>query len=118
MIRTNETLNDFPDAFTFPGYETLWSVLKEAFDQAASGKGKERHANGRPFDRQPMQEFSAMLDTDAGLIFQAMKKAAEGHRLGGERAIREYLGAINYLAGAIIYLRSKDEKETGKTEST
>lgn len=107
-----------PQGTEYIGYECLRDVLREALDQAAMGKGKERHANDRPFDRQPMQELSDMLNTPAGLIFQACKKATEGQRLGGDRAIREWLGAINYLAGAIIYLRRHSEKTPGKTEAT
>ena len=39
-----------------PGYESLAQVLQEAYDQAARGKGAERHANDLPFDQQPMQQ--------------------------------------------------------------
>jgi len=41
-----------------PGYESLAQVLQEAYDQAARGKGAERHANDLPFDQQPMQQIA------------------------------------------------------------
>lgn len=88
---------------TVPGYESLASVLHMAYDQAASGKGKERHAIDLPFDQQPMQMASRLAGSHDGLIYQAIKKASESQRMPHDRAVKELLGAINYLAGAIIY---------------
>lgn len=34
---------------TVPGYESLADVLQRAYDQAAKGKGADRHAGARPF---------------------------------------------------------------------
>ena len=60
---------------TNPAYDSLEVVLKAAYNQAASGKGKERHAgNGLPFTNQPMQTISKLLNTSDGLAFQAIKK--------------------------------------------
>jgi len=87
-------------------YGALRDVLDRAFDQAANGKGSQRHANGLPFEQQPMQTISNALGTHAGLLFQAAKKAQESQRLPHDAAVRELLGAINYLAGAIIWLES------------
>lgn len=87
--------------FDVPGYSSLASVLIRAYDQAAKGKGKERHAVSRPFDEQPMQHLIALN----GLGFatgQAGKKAQEALRMEPEKAVHELLGAINYLAGTII----------------
>ncbi len=39
------------------GYDCLRHVLALALQQANAGKGKERHANGKPFDRQPIMEI-------------------------------------------------------------
>lgn len=86
-----------------PGYESLAAVLQRALDQAQAGKGAERHACGAPFDRQPMQTISQLVGSADGLIYQAIKKAQESQRLPEGRDIAELLGAINYLAGAIIY---------------
>ena len=38
-------------------YDILRSILNEAYDQAATGKGRERHANGKPWDEQPIAEI-------------------------------------------------------------
>lgn len=85
------------------GYEKLAEVLRRAFDQAATGKGNVRHANGLPFDKQPMQDL--MRAHGVGFATgQAAKKLQESHGLQREAAIRELLGAIVYTAGAIIFL--------------
>lgn len=83
-------------------YESLRRVFDEAFIQASSGKGAERHGNGLPFDQQPMQVISDLLDSDVGMLFQALKKLQEGSRMDRAAARREYLGAINYIAGVIV----------------
>ena len=84
-------------------YESLRNVLNMAYEQAAFGKGAERHGNGLPFEEQPMQTISNLLNNDAGMAFQAMKKLVEGRNLETKEArIREYLGAINYIAGMVI----------------
>lgn len=90
-----------------PGYEKLADVLQRAFDQAARGKGKDRHANGEPFDEQVMQDGARRFGTGA-LLFQAFKKSEESQRLPHDRAIAELLGGIVYLAGAVIALERKN----------
>lgn len=83
------------------GYEKLAGVLGRAFQQAAYGKGHERHANGEPFHEQVMQTGAQRFGTGA-LLFQAFKKSEESQRLPRDRAVAELLGAIVYLAGAVI----------------
>lgn len=91
--------------FSSPGYEKLADVLQRAFDQAASGKGKERHASDNvPFEAQPMSAINRQLGSIDGFIYQAHKKSLEAKRLPHGRAQAELLGAINYLAGAVIAL--------------
>lgn len=85
------------------GYESLRDVLDRAFAQAASGKGHERHAVDKPFDQQPMQELISLYGVGFALG-QAAKKAQESQRLPAGRDVAELLGAINYLAGAVIAL--------------
>lgn len=85
------------------GYESLRDVLDRAFAQAASGKGHERHAVNKPFDQQPMQELISLYGVGFALG-QAAKKAQESQRLPAGRDVAELLGAINYLAGAVIAL--------------
>lgn len=89
-----------------PGYEPLADALQGALDQAQYGKGKDRHANGKPFLEQPMMEIGRMTGP-GGTIFQAMKKAQESLGLSDERAIKECYGAINYLAGTILLLAER-----------
>lgn len=91
-------------------YDRLKEVLIRAFYQAATGKGEARHGKGLPFEKQPMQTISQSLDTNAGLLYQAAKKAQESKSLDLDDAVFELLGAINYLAGAIIFLEDRDGK--------
>lgn len=98
------------------GYECLIDVLHEAYGQAAFGKGAERHAGGQPFDAQPMQAISQLLGSERGMAFQAIKKIREGLDLPEtDRQVAELLGAINYIAGIIIYLRAQAGAATTNT---
>ena len=89
-------------------YDPLASALADALEQASEGKGKERHANGRPFDRQPIMEIGRMV----GLGYptgQAQKKIQEAVGMAGrcerDAAERELLGAIVYCAAAVLLVR-------------
>lgn len=96
------------------GYESLAMVLDEALAQASHGKGRERHSRGEPFDEQPMQVISELLGTEKGMAFQAIKKLREGLELPTfEQKKRELLGAINYIAGILIYLEKKESGSEG-----
>lgn len=91
-----------------PGYHGLLAVLVDALDQAQSGKGAERHGQDKPFEEQPMQKLIELHGR--GFAYgQAGKKAQESERLEYLAARRELLGAIVYLAGAVINL----DKENG-----
>lgn len=95
----------------FP-YAALRRVLDGAFHQAAYGKGAERHANNLSFTKQPMQTISTLLDSDIGMLFQAIKKIQEGSRFDDyARYERELLGAIVYIAGAILYRAKQGDKD-------
>lgn len=85
------------------GYETLADVLQRAMDQAQNGKGAERHANSLPFDKQPMQTVAGQVGVGF-LLGQAIKKTQESQALPEGRDVAELLGAINYLAGAVLFL--------------
>ena len=93
-------------------YMSLRCILDEAYKQAAEGKGKERHAGGKPFLRQPIMEIGRMVGEGYNMG-QAMKKLQEAETLlhlegkGVEAAVRELLGAIVYTASAVILLREK-----------
>lgn len=94
----------------FPGpYSSLAAVLREAFEQASNGKGRERHASGEPFEQQTICQTIRAHGVGFG-TGQAEKKGRESHKLlkmdnGRERAVAELLGAINYLAAAVIVIR-------------
>lgn len=90
------------DFAVLPGYESLHDVLLRALEQAQVGKGAQRHAQGQPFDEQPMQQLARLYGVGFALG-QAAKKSQEAMRLPTtERQVAELLGAINYLAGAVI----------------
>jgi hypothetical protein len=90
-------------------YAKLELVLAEALLQASVGKGHKRHSSGESFEDQPICEISRRL----GLAFplgQAVKKIYESKRLSHKQAKHELLGAINYLAAAIILI-DEDKQE-------
>lgn len=95
------------------GYERLAQVLQSAFAQAAHGKGKERHANALPFHEQPMQQIAR--SRGLGFILgQADKKSQEGQgmleRGNADACVRELLGAIVYLAGAVVFIQDQQKR--------
>jgi len=91
------------------GYEELRAVLEGAYDQAARGKGKERHAGGQVYTRQPILMIPALIadETDDSLRYQAIKKLTESKRLPTERAIAECYGAIIYTATMIMRMKDR-----------
>jgi len=89
--------------------EGLHRVIDEAFAQAAVGKGRERHANDLPFEEQPIMVIPQLLgDGDAySHRFQAVKKISEVRNLPNASAKKhELLGAINYLAAAVLLIEN------------
>lgn len=93
-----------------PGYEPLADILDAALDQAQRGKGKERHANDRQFIQQPIMEIGRMVGPGFA-IGQAIKKGQEATRLSsGSAQVRELLGAINYLAAAVLLIEEEVKK--------
>lgn len=88
------------------GYMPLELVLCAAYAQASGGKGKERHAAGDAFNDQPILTIGRLLKSADGEAYQAIKKLREGlmmHRRGeSEAALREMLGAINYIAATAL----------------
>lgn len=107
-IRKMQETNDYGVA----GYELLAKVLQGAYNQAALGKGKERHANDLPFHEQKMLSITHQLGSPIGLAYQVIKKVEEALGLPTvERQVSELYGAINYTAGIIIYLESRQPTE-------
>ena len=80
-------------------------IFKKAVDQVASGKGNERHGDGGDFMIQPWVNITK-LHGRGFLTGQAQKKLEEavrkrvGHNYDWYE--RELLGAINYLAMALL----------------
>lgn len=104
LLRQQPEKQLVPVAGLDDAYSSLRRVLDAAYEQAATGKGAERHANALSFENQPMQTISGLLGDNHGLLFQAVKKIQESTRLPHyTRRERELLGAINYIAGAIIF---------------
>lgn len=87
-------------------YETLANVLRDAYEQAANGKGKERHAENEAYDEQPIMWIEKYFKSYQ--LGQAVKKVHESQRLPKDQAIKELLGAINYLAARVIFLNEKN----------
>ena len=86
-------------------YSVLSNVLTEALADASAGKGKIRHANNEEsYEDQPI--FWIEKHFKSFQLGQAVKKIHESQRLNLYDAAEELLGAINYLAARIIYLRS------------
>ncbi len=56
-----------------------------------------------------MQTISRLIGSHDGLLYQAVKKIQESKRMDKDAAVRELLGAINYIAGAVIFLEAKEE---------
>lgn len=86
------------------GYEHLSRILLMAYDQAASGKGKERHATSPivgtlPWDQQPLLAISRMVGV-GGAAYQVLKKAQESVTMTGNG---NFAGAKAEALGAIVY---------------
>ena len=98
-----------------PAYAKLRHVLGEAYDQAAVGKGRDRHVKheAQPFEHQPICSLQRIYGS--GYAFgQVGKKMEESMRMDTKAAVAELYGAINYIAAAIIVLEEEDRGTTNK----
>lgn len=85
-------------------YLPLLRTFLGALEQAAYGKGRERHANDLPFIEQPILTMAHMLDSDAGLAQQVIKKTIEARTLPTKAArISELRGTLVYAAAMILF---------------
>lgn len=85
-------------------YLPLLRTFLGALEQAAYGKGRERHANDLPFVEQPTLTTAHMLDSDAGLAQQVIKKTIEARTLPTKAArISELRGTLVYAAAMILF---------------
>ena len=81
-------------------------------------KGKERHARGKPFDKQPIMEISRMVGPGYA-TGQAMKKLQEAKSMmdRGQLAAAkaEALGAINYSAAFFLLIEETEAEVAAAT---
>lgn len=99
-----------PESFTpagDPQYGMLYAVLMEAFAQASTGKGKERHANDLAFTDQKIFSINRQLGSVDGILYQVVKKTIESKKLPPDRACAELMGAIVYAAAGILFIRER-----------
>lgn len=82
----------------------LSEVYRLAEKQMLEGKGKERHGEDTPF-REQVACRNARLFGIGGPLYQAMKKIEESTRLDGDAKLNELLGAMNYVAIAVMVLK-------------
>ena len=102
-----KSLRVVPDGYdimpSVPGYEVLSPILSAAYQQAATGKGKERYSTGpvgfQPWHMQPILTNARQVGPGAP-AFQVMKKAQESVTMAGNK---NYTGAKAEALGAIIY---------------
>lgn len=110
--RYTETARDVEVTESVPvGYLRLNNIFRQAFEQACYGKGKERHANDRPF----VEQSICQITRDLGTAFpkgQAVKKILESKKLrtlrGVDAEIQELRGAMVYLAAAILVIEETE----------
>lgn len=97
------------------GYEKLAKVLESAYNQAAMGKGKERHANNFPFHEQPILQETRLVGVGfpAGQARKKILEAANCFKDHPERAKADLLGAINYIAALIIHIEDGEKSKGG-----
>jgi hypothetical protein len=103
-------------------YKELEIILRAAYNQAAFGKGKARHA--RPGTAWIKQPILWIQETNIGIGFALGQVVKSGAMLGGipslgagaafiasgmrRAAAKELLGAIVYLAAAAAHISSED----------
>lgn len=84
-------------------YATLRSILNEAYDYAAYGKGEQRHGSGGLSWTEQRHVKIAEAVGQGFAVGQAMKKLEEGYNMEDWQACRrEFLGAITYISSAIF----------------
>ena len=93
-------------------YAELDDVLSAAYDQAAYGKGAERHANDDPWTEQPIFKIASQAG-DGFNVGQVIKKVQEAQQMAArgenDKARHEVLGAIVYAASLYVIWGKKGE---------
>lgn len=83
-------------------YQDLAAVLEAAYNQAAYGKGAERHANSDAWNTQPIFKIAEQVG-DGFNAGQVIKKVQEARQMA---ARGEYAKAQYEVLGAIVYAAS------------
>ena len=78
----------------------------DALIHASQTKGKERHANNLPFEKQKICRINRDVGIGYGLG-QIIKKAEEVTKLPPDKGILELCGIINYAAGLMVVLKEQ-----------
>ena len=94
----------FTSTMPIDGYVELERILKLAYNQSATGKGKERHATAgtnavMAWHEQPILANARQVGP-GGPAMQVMKKAGESVTMAGNR---NFAGAKAEALGAIVY---------------
>lgn len=90
-------------------YKALRLVMDAAYERAALGKGKERHATSNAFEDQPIITEGKHFGIRPHL-YQIRKKSLEVARMDVDAAKRELLDVIVYAAAAYLILGGSDGK--------
>lgn len=136
--RERPVAEKMPDFGGVHGYQDLERILTLAYDQAARGKGAERHSsdNVRPFAEQPINTIpmsKSFLVGLGGLSYQVEKKCGETDRMcerANEQsrissmdelaeqslhaALRETLGVIVYAAAKYMHIERELRRVEGQ----
>lgn len=108
-----DTIEDW-DLTIEDDYFELENTLDDAYAQAATGKGKERHAADNPYEDQVICQVQRLLKGHpfGGHAYQVIKKTIEAGRLYNlgrkDEAYDEILGAINYNCATGVLMREED----------
>lgn len=102
-------------------YGRLVYALSLAYDQAAFGKGKERHANDKPFEEQTMMVANRV--TDDGFSWgQIFKKIQEIPNIKDpDLKLAEMISIIVYAAGWVLWYEEfvkKGQKYDGNLDNS
>ena len=89
------------EQFQSEHYAGLYRVLLLAYQRVTTGKGKERHATGEPFEAQPICKALELFGEHAW-DGQVVKKMLEADRLSPEAGDAQLVDCINYLAARIV----------------
>ena len=84
----------------------LFEQYLKALEHASETKGKERHYNGEPFEKQTICRINRDVGIGYGLG-QIIKKAKEVVKLPPDRGILEIYGIMNYTSGLGIILEER-----------